>query len=70
MEISGTNEADNTQIVSEMYEFFAKENARAAGQANYQEGKALNENTILMVTVIGLIIIQIITINVMTPMRH
>mgnify|MGYP007038493577 CR=1 FL=1 len=43
MEISGTNEADNTQIVSEMYEFFAKENARAAGQANYQEGKALNE---------------------------
>ena len=40
---SGTNEADNTQIVSEMYEVFAKENARAAGQANYQEGKALNE---------------------------
>ena len=34
MEISGTNEADNTQIVSEMYEFFVKENARAAGQAN------------------------------------
>lgn len=67
---SGTNEADNTQIVSEMYEVFAKENARAAGQANYQEGKAWNENTILMVTVIGLIIIQIITINAMTPMRH
>ena len=40
---SGTNEADNTQIVSEMYEVFAKENARAAGQANYQEGKAWNE---------------------------
>ena len=40
---SGTNEADNTQIVSEMYEVFAKENARAASQANYQEGKALNE---------------------------
>ena len=40
---SGTNEADNTQIVSEMYEIFAKENARAASQANYQEGKALNE---------------------------
>ena len=40
---SGTNEADNTQIVSEMYEVFAKENARAAGQANYLEGKALNE---------------------------
>ena len=32
-----------TQIVSEMYEGFAKENARAAGQANYQEGKAWNE---------------------------
>lgn len=43
MEISGTNEADNTQIVSEMYEFFVKENARTVGQANYQEGKALNE---------------------------
>ena len=28
------------------------------------------KNTILMVTVIGLIIIQIITINAMTPMRH
>ena len=40
---SGTNEADNAQIVSEMYEVFAKENARAASQANYQEGKALNE---------------------------
>ena len=40
---SGTNEADNTQIVSEMYEVFVKENARAAGQANYQEGNALNE---------------------------
>ena len=26
-----------------MYEVFAKENARAAGQANYQEGKAWNE---------------------------
>ncbi len=38
---SGTNEADNTQIVSEMYEVFAKENARAAGQANYQEGKSV-----------------------------
>jgi len=33
------NEADNTQIVSEMYEIFAKENARAASLANYQEGK-------------------------------
>ena len=40
---SGTNESDNTQIVSEMYEVFAKENARAASQANYQEGTALNE---------------------------
>ena len=67
---SGTNEADNTQIVSEMYEVFAKENARAASQANYQEGKSLNENTILIATVTGLIIIQIITINAMKPMRH
>lgn len=40
---SGTNEADNTQIVSEIYEIFAKENARAASQANYQEGKEMNE---------------------------
>ena len=40
---SGTNEADNTQVVSELYEVFVKENARAAGQANYQEGNALNE---------------------------
>ena len=38
---SGTNEADNTQIVSEMYEVFAKENARAAGQANYQDRKSV-----------------------------
>ena len=30
----------------------------------------LRKNTILMITVIGLIIIQIITINAMTPMRH
>ena len=32
-----------SKIVREMYEVFAKENARAAGQANYQEGKAWNE---------------------------
>ena len=32
-----TSEVDNTQIVSEMYEVFAKENARAASQANYQD---------------------------------
>lgn len=41
---TGANEADNTQIVSEMYEIFAKENARAARQANYQEGKELNQS--------------------------
>ena len=46
---SGTNEADNTQIVSEMYEIFAKENARAASQANYQEGKALNEKYLSLI---------------------
>ncbi len=40
---SGTNEVDNRQIVGEIYEIFAKENARAASQANYLEGKALNE---------------------------
>jgi hypothetical protein len=42
---SGTNEEDNAQIVSEMYEIFAKENARAARSANYQEGKAINASS-------------------------
>lgn len=42
---SGTNEDDNTQIISEMYEIFAKENARAARAANYQEGKELNASS-------------------------
>ncbi len=35
---TGKDEEDNTQIVSEVYEVFAKENARAARGANYQEG--------------------------------
>ena len=42
---SGTNEEDNAQIVSEMYEIFAKENARVARTANYQEGKAINASS-------------------------
>ena len=42
---TGTNAADNTQIISEMYEIFAKENARAARQANYQEGKEMNTSS-------------------------
>ena len=39
---SGTNEADNTQIVSEMYEVFAKENARAAGSGAVKNIKKKN----------------------------
>ena len=35
---TGMNEEDNTQIVSEIYEMFAKENQRAARNANYEEG--------------------------------
>lgn len=41
---TGASEADNKKIVSEMYEIFAKENARAARQVNYQEGKTLNQS--------------------------
>ena len=39
---TGMNEADNTQIVSEIYEMFAKENQRAARNANYEEGLKIN----------------------------
>lgn len=39
---SGNDIADKQQIVSELYERFAKENARAARVANFNEGKALN----------------------------
>lgn len=38
----GNVDADNTKIVSEIYEIFAKENARAAGRADYDEGAAIN----------------------------
>ena len=39
---SGDVDADNTQIVSEIYEIFAKQNVRAAKNANYDEGAAVN----------------------------
>lgn len=39
---SGNVDSDNEQIVSQMYEIFAKENARAARRANYDEGAAIN----------------------------
>lgn len=41
---SGTNAEDNREIVSRMYEIFAKENQRAARSANYKEGEALNRS--------------------------
>ena len=40
---SGYNATDNQQIVSEVYEVFAKMNARAARNANYEEGLAENQ---------------------------
>lgn len=40
---NGNNINDNTQIVSEIYEIFAKENQRAARNANYNEGLPLND---------------------------
>ncbi|MDD3417919.1 MAG: hypothetical protein PHY47_28670 [Lachnospiraceae bacterium] len=40
---SGDNAMDRQQIVSEMYEIFAKENMRAAKNANYKEGETLNK---------------------------
>lgn len=39
---SGNDIEDNSQIVSQMYEIFAKENQRAARNANYEEGAAIN----------------------------
>lgn len=39
---TGVNETDNTQIVSEVYEIFAKENQRAARNANHEEGLEVN----------------------------
>lgn len=39
---SGNDEADNQQIVSQIYEIFAKKNAISAQNANYNEG--MNEN--------------------------
>ena len=40
---TGMNEEDNKQIVSEIYEMFAKENQRAARNANYEEGLEINK---------------------------
>lgn len=40
---SGNDVMDKKQIISEVYEIFAKENARAARNANCKEGEALNE---------------------------
>ncbi len=40
---SGYNEADNQQIVGQVYEIFAKMNAIAARNANYEEGLAENQ---------------------------
>ena len=40
---TGMNEEDNTQIVSEIYEMFAKESQRAARNANYEEGLEINK---------------------------
>ena len=39
---TGMDEEDNTQIVSEIYEMFAKENQRAARNANHEEGLEIN----------------------------
>lgn len=39
---TGVNVEDNTQIVSQVYEIFAKENQRAARNANYEEGLKIN----------------------------
>ena len=40
---TGVNEEDNTQIVSQIYEVFAKENQRAARNANDEEGMEINK---------------------------
>ncbi len=39
---TGNVDEDNRKIISEVYEIFAKENARAARRANYDEGAKLN----------------------------
>ena len=39
---SGENAEDNKKIIEGVYEYFAKENARAASNANYLEGDKLN----------------------------
>jgi hypothetical protein len=39
---TGIDEKDNAQIISQIYEMFAKENQRKANYANYQEGLKVN----------------------------
>ena len=41
---SGNVDEDNRKIISQVYEIFAKENARAARRANYDEGAKINES--------------------------
>lgn len=41
---SGKTEDDNKQIVSEMYDIFAKENMKAAQYVNYREGETINSS--------------------------
>lgn len=43
-ETNGNNDMDNKQIVSEMYEVFIKENARAATRINYAEGEEYSKS--------------------------
>lgn len=40
---TGNDEKDNTQIISQIYEMFAKENQRKANYANHQEGLKVND---------------------------
>ncbi len=40
---SGNVDEDNQKIISQVYEIFAKENARAALRTNYDEGAAINK---------------------------
>ena len=41
---SGNADEDNRKIISQVYEIFAKENARAARSANYDEGAEINKS--------------------------
>ena len=41
---SGKNEEDNKKILDEIYDVFAKQNMRAARNANYKEGEKVNSS--------------------------